>query len=239
MSLWVRPVNAPITQEWGQIPGADWGVRNPDGAGGHPGTDYGCAMGTPILAASAGRVSYAGYATGFGWNAVCIYHGADGVTTTSGHMESHYVWAGEDVYAGQPIGLADTQGQSTGSHLHFELRPGTATFGGNPPNIDSDLWLHNHGAYGASPLQPAGQLTAAQRNLIGQMQAILHVHVDKAWGKQTDDALQLIRYFSLGKQTHSATVIALQQLWGQVPDGFWGAKTDQAYLFWRWCFLNK
>lgn len=144
---WVRPVIAPITQIWGN------GATGPNGAGGHPGTDYGCPMGTPIKAASDGTVIYAGPASGFGDHAVSIWHPADGVTTTYGHMEAHFVWVGQHVAAGDVIGLADSQGFSTGSHLHFEVRRGFAAFGGNPPNIDSDLWLRQHGAYG--PADPA------------------------------------------------------------------------------------
>lgn len=236
MSIWVRPVNGPITQYWGN------GATGPNGYGGHPGTDYACANGTTIVAASDGVVIYAGPAEGFGDHAVSIYHPADNVTTTYGHMESHIVSVGQQVYHGQPIGLADTEGWATGPHLHFEVRPGNQDFGGNPPNIDSDLWLHNHGAYGVTPWQPAGQITQAQRGQIVAMQRILRVYPDGAWGPVTDRAIQIIRWFCLTPPNpirKNTQVAQLQQLWGVTADGIWGKNTDQAFQWWRWCFLNK
>lgn len=236
MAIWVRPVIAPITQKWGN---GEWG---PLGQGGHPGTDYGCPMGTPIVAASDGVVTYAGPAEGFGDHAVSIWHGADGVTTTYGHMEAHYVSVGQTVAHGQIIGLADTEGYSTGPHLHFEVRPGGATFGGNPPNIDSDLWLHNRGAYDNNPLSPVGQLTQEQRLLIYFIQGVVHVHQDGGWGKQTDDALQTIRFHCLtppNPAKKSTQVAQLQTLFKVATDGVWGPATDKVYLLLRYVFLNK
>lgn len=228
MTYWVRPLNGPITQYF----------NNP--VNHHPGTDYAAPMGVPIVSASAGVVSYAGPASGFGDHAVSIWHPADGVTTTYGHMEAHYVGTGQQVQAGQVIGLCDTQGFSTGPHLHFEVRPGQATFGGIPPNIDSDAWLHDHGAYGQTPaLQPAGQLTATDRANIRTMQGILHVQVDGAWGKQTDNALQTLRWHNLNQNSKNTVVAQLQQLWKLTPDGDWGPLTDKDYLMLRYCYLNK
>jgi hypothetical protein len=240
MTLWVRPVLYPMNQMFGQISGAPWGVVGP---GGHPGCDYAGPMGSVVGSASAGVVLVAGQAWdgGFGYNPVVVYHPADNVTTLYGHMESHIVAVGQQVYAGQPLGLMDSQGYATGSHLHAELRSGEHEYGYYGDGITSsiDVWLHDHGAYGGTPWSPAGQLTTAQRNLIKQLQGILHVYVDGAWGVQTDNALEVIRYFCLNRNTHSTVVAQLQKLWGQTADGNWGPKTDQAYWFWRWCFLNK
>lgn len=167
MSVWVLPVvGARISQLFGQLPGQPWGDCAP---GGHPGTDYAVPAGTPVYAASDGVVSYAGEAEGFGPNAVSIYHPADDVTSTYGHMMHRYVQtalsfggampdAQAQVLAGQLIGLADTMGTATGPHLHFEIRPGRATFAPYPPNIDPDRWLHDHGAYSAP--HPAVEMAA-------------------------------------------------------------------------------
>ena len=139
----IRPANGPITQKW-----ANGGIRISDtqAIGGHPGTDYGVPDGTPVKAAADGVVSFAGPASGFGDHCVSIWHPAFGVTTLYGHMGSHTVKAGDSVSAGQVIGLSDNQGTSTGPHLHFEVRPVNMPFGGNPPNIDSEVWLKTHGA---------------------------------------------------------------------------------------------
>lgn len=148
MPLWVLPVVAPITQLFGQFEGEPWGVCGP---GGHPGTDYGCPNGTPVVAAADGIVTFAGPASGFGDHAVSIHHQADDVTTTYGHFQAHFVTVGQAVAAGDRIGLADSQGNVTGPHLHLELRPGSAVFGaytGRPgSNVDPDAWLRAHGAY--------------------------------------------------------------------------------------------
>jgi murein DD-endopeptidase MepM/ murein hydrolase activator NlpD len=236
MSYWVRPVNAPITQYWGN-------GSSSYGIGGHPGTDYGCPMGTPIVAASDGIVIYAGPASGFGDHAVSIYHPADNVSTTYGHMEAHYVGYGAGVRAGQPIGLADSQGQSTGSHLHFEVRPGNQAFGGNPPNIDSDKWLHDHGAYGSTPLQPAGQLTARDRAAITAMQVALHVHPDGGWGAITDHAMFVLALNASARPgQYNPQVQAVQKAWNMAPgdcDGIWGPKTAGLYKLLRYVYLNK
>lgn len=140
----VRPVYARITQPWGQISGAALGVIAGGGRGGHPGVDYGAILGTEIDTIADGEVTFAGYADGFGPNTVCVYHPAFDITSTYGHMEFHAVWVGQQVKAGQKIGYCGSMGQSTGPHLHFEIRPGRINFGGNPPNIDSEAWLLAH-----------------------------------------------------------------------------------------------
>lgn len=242
MTTWVRPVNGPITQLFGQLPGMPWGDCGP---GGHPGVDYGCPSGTPIVAAAAGQVIHAGPAEGFGDHAVSLFHIVDSVATTYGHMEAHYVQVGQMVHVGQLLGLADTQGEATGPHLHFELRPGNAPFGAYPPNVDPDAWLHAHGAYGTSPLQPAGQLTAADREAVRRIQAAAGVAVDGAWGKRTDDALQTLRWHHLtppNAYNVSGQVRQLQAAFrfaGKDCDGVWGPNTDHAYLLARYCYLNK
>lgn len=147
MSRWVRPVVAPITQVFGQLPNELPGVV---GVGGHPGTDYGCPDGTPIVAASDGVVIFNGPARGFGDHALSIYHPADNVTTTYGHMMAAYPLDGAQVFAGERVGLSDSEGDVTGPHLHLELRPGRVSFGyysGGPgSNVDPEAWLVAHSA---------------------------------------------------------------------------------------------
>jgi len=109
----------------------------------HTGTDYAAPDGTPILAVADGVVSYAGPMSGYG-NAILINHTVSGQPYTSlyGHMwDGHlYVKTGDHVVAGQHIADVGSNGQSTGPHLHFEIRPGGGTA------IDSNQWLADHGA---------------------------------------------------------------------------------------------
>lgn len=138
----VRPVTGfPITQIWGQLENQPWGARNANGAGGHPGVDYGCPNGTPVLSVADGVCIYAGPASGFGDHLVSIWHPQFGVTSRYGHMQAHLAAGGEVVTAGQQIGVSNNEGASTGPHLHFEIGTTNAIDAGNPPNIDGEAWL--------------------------------------------------------------------------------------------------
>lgn len=78
-------------------------------------------MGTPIYATRAGTVIAANYGTtGYG-NYVVIDHG-DGFTSLYGHCSTLTVSAGQSVSKGQHIANAGSSGNSTGAHLHFEIR---------------------------------------------------------------------------------------------------------------------
>ena len=85
------------------------------------GIDYACAMGTPIIAAADGVVaSIQQQASGYGWH-VRINHGS-GFLSIYGHMSRIDVAAGKVVQAGDVLGLSGNTGNSTGPHLHFEVR---------------------------------------------------------------------------------------------------------------------
>ena len=111
----------------------------------HAGADYGAADGTPILATADGNVWFSGYRGGYG-NAIIILHTVGGKSYASlyGHMwDGHlYVKSGDTVVAGQHIADVGSNGQSTGPHLHFEIRPD------NDYNqvIDPHKWLADYGA---------------------------------------------------------------------------------------------
>jgi murein DD-endopeptidase MepM/ murein hydrolase activator NlpD len=103
----------------------------------HAGIDIGAPYGTAVWAADTGTVVYAGYASGYG-TLVLIDHG----TTTSGqdlvtgyaHMSELDVSAGQTVGRGQQVGRIGNEGNSTGPHLHFEVR-----LDGNP--VDPLGWV--------------------------------------------------------------------------------------------------
>jgi len=86
----------------------------------HAGIDLASGIGSPVRAAAAGRVQAAGWEGGYG-RAVRITH-PDGTVTIYGHMSALLVSAGERVDAGQLVGREGNTGQSTGPHLHFEVR---------------------------------------------------------------------------------------------------------------------
>jgi murein DD-endopeptidase MepM/ murein hydrolase activator NlpD len=107
----IWPVNGPITSPFCE--------RRPWEAC-HPGIDIGVPSGTPIHAADSGRVSIAGWVSGYG-NYTCIQHTAS-LSTCYGHQSSIMVHVGESVSQGQVIGLSGCTGLCFGPHLHFEVR---------------------------------------------------------------------------------------------------------------------
>jgi murein DD-endopeptidase MepM/ murein hydrolase activator NlpD len=97
----------------------------------HRGMDFRAGYGTPILAASDGRVTAAGWAGGYG-RQVRIAH-AGGISTSYSHMSRIAATPGATVRQGQVIGYVGSTGLATGPHLHYELyRNGVAV---NPASV--------------------------------------------------------------------------------------------------------
>lgn len=88
----------------------------------HSGVDYAAKQGTAVMAAGTGRVVSAGWNGGYG-NAIIIRH-PSGTETLYGHLSRVGVRAGQEVTAGRVIGNVGSTGQSTGPHLHYEVRRG-------------------------------------------------------------------------------------------------------------------
>jgi len=86
----------------------------------HNGIDISAPRGTPIHAARAGRVRYAGWYGGYGL-LVVLDHGG-GLETYYGHAARVFVRPGQQVQAGQRIAAVGCTGACTGAHLHFEVR---------------------------------------------------------------------------------------------------------------------
>lgn len=93
----------------------------------HTGIDIaGVALGTPVVAAADGVVTYAGWLGGYG-NCVMINHG-DGIVTLYGHGNKVLTTLNKEVKEGETIMEVGSTGNSTGPHLHFEVRVnGTCT----------------------------------------------------------------------------------------------------------------
>jgi murein DD-endopeptidase MepM/ murein hydrolase activator NlpD len=105
--LW--PVSGPITSPFGMR----WGRL-------HAGIDIGAAFGTTISVAAGGTVIYAGWLGGYG-NLVVVDHGG-GLATAYAHQQAIYVGVGQSVGRGEALGEVGSTGNSTGPHLHFEVR---------------------------------------------------------------------------------------------------------------------
>ncbi len=105
----IWPVNGPITSPFGWR----WGRM-------HEGIDIGVGYGTPIHAAAAGTVVYAGWLGGYG-NLVVVDHGGS-ISTAYGHQSAIAVSQGQQVAQGQVLGYVGCTGHCFGPHLHFEVR---------------------------------------------------------------------------------------------------------------------
>ena len=97
------------------------GRQSPGGIGStnHKGVDIGTPMGTPVLAAKSGTVTWASWNGGYG-NCIIISHG-NGNSTLYGHLSGYNVTTDQQVKQGQVIGYSGNTGNSTGPHLHFGI----------------------------------------------------------------------------------------------------------------------
>ncbi|WP_417612930.1 peptidoglycan DD-metalloendopeptidase family protein [Parasphingorhabdus sp.] len=96
--------------------------RDPFTGGGamHSGIDFKGPLGQPILAAAGGKVTHAGWKSGYG-KTVEITHG-NGLMTRYAHLSRIGVTKGQKIEQGIQLGAMGSTGRSTGTHLHFEVR---------------------------------------------------------------------------------------------------------------------
>ncbi|MEU7169305.1 M23 family metallopeptidase [Streptomyces morookaense] len=137
IEAWVAPVDGyEIGQPFG-IDGSHWANK-------HSGQDLVVPTGTPVKAVHGGTVVKAGPNGGgdgpaYG-NAIVVKHG-DGTYSQYAHLSTVTVTVGQTVGTGQEIGLSGSTGNSTGPHLHFEIRT-TADYGSA---VEPDRFLRDHG----------------------------------------------------------------------------------------------
>ena len=116
---WAKPVQGRITSYFGKRTAPLKGAST-----NHQGIDIGAAAGMPVSAPADGRVITSQWLGGYG-RCVQIDHGTiegKNVTSLYGHLSRFNVQPGQRVYKGQTIGLVGNSGNSTGPHLHFEVR---------------------------------------------------------------------------------------------------------------------
>jgi murein DD-endopeptidase MepM/ murein hydrolase activator NlpD len=137
--VWRLPVD-PKLDASGKITGyvitSRFVARSLFGRARHFGIDFACQWGTPVHAAQGGVVTFAGASGGYGYM-VEIDHG-NGIRTRYGHLSSWKVTVGQKVDTWQVIALSGNTGDSTGPHVHYEVR-----INNNP--IDPDEFMLEHG----------------------------------------------------------------------------------------------
>ncbi|MFJ8922209.1 LysM peptidoglycan-binding domain-containing M23 family metallopeptidase [Streptomyces sp. NPDC102415] len=132
-SGWAAPVENPNVTTQYRASGASWS------SGYHTGSDFQAASGASVRSIGPGTVVSAGWSGSYG-NEVVIQH-SDGMYSQYAHLSSLEVSAGQTVTGGQQIGLSGTTGNSTGPHLHFEVRTGPS-YGSD---VDPIAYLRSHG----------------------------------------------------------------------------------------------
>ncbi|MGD1951750.1 MAG: peptidoglycan DD-metalloendopeptidase family protein [Leptolyngbyaceae cyanobacterium] len=137
----------------------------------HSGTDLGAPQGTPILATQSGQVSVADYLGGYGLT-VILRHNDNTLESRYAHMSHMLVAVGEWVEQGDVIGLVGSTGNSTGPHLHFELRQLTSQgwTAINPNDVLRYALANLNNRMAGNPLQalnimPSAHASAAQAAL--------------------------------------------------------------------------
>jgi len=118
LSGWVRPAGGYISSVYGYSSGY--------GSKFHKGVDLAASCYSNIYAASAGTVVYAGYGWNGGYGNYIIIEHANGLRTAYGHIAPGGIRVsyGQNVAVGTNIAKVGSTGDSTGCHLHFEVRPG-------------------------------------------------------------------------------------------------------------------
>lgn len=123
--LETTPVSGVVTSRFGSIESVRYGA--------HTGLDIGAATGTPIKATAPGTVTHASWMGSYG-NLVIISHG-NGIETYYAHCSRIAVTKGQQVNSGDIISYVGSTGNSTGPHLHFEVR-----INGTPVNPQKYLY---------------------------------------------------------------------------------------------------
>ncbi len=118
----VRPVSGVISARFAE----NSSIRRSS----HTGLDIAASTGTPIVAAASGKVTFSGWKGSYG-NMMVITH-SNGVQTYYAHCSKLYFDAGASVSQGQVIGTVGSTGNSTGPHLHLEVRVNGVAY--NPQN---------------------------------------------------------------------------------------------------------
>jgi murein DD-endopeptidase MepM/ murein hydrolase activator NlpD/endonuclease/exonuclease/phosphatase family metal-dependent hydrolase len=209
--VWPVPDGYTITARFGECSGL-WSAC-------HTGTDFDTAAGVSVSAVAAGVVAQVGWGGAYG-NLVRVTH-PDGVQTWYAHLSATTVRAGDRVQAGTVIGAVGATGNTTGAHLHLEVRV-------DDRPIDPLAWLRERVGR-RQPTEPVaaggtGLFTIATFNVLG------HSHTEpggKAPGMasgstRTRWALRLL-------ERHGVDVVGLQEFQSPQHRAFTTATTRGAW----------
>ncbi|MET7935633.1 transglycosylase family protein [Streptomyces sp. NPDC005322] len=115
-SSFTTPVGSTLVGTPYGVSGSNWS------SGHHTGTDFPVPVGTQVRAVGPAEVVAAGWGGAYGYQVVLRH--SDGMYTQYAHMSALSVQVGQSVAGGQQIGSSGSTGNSTGPHVHFEVRTG-------------------------------------------------------------------------------------------------------------------
>lgn len=118
----IKPVSGIISSRFG--------ARSSIRSSAHTGLDIAASTGTPVSVAASGTVTFSGWKGSYG-KLIVVTH-SNGVQTYYGHCSQLYASVGQTVSQGQKIAAVGSTGNSTGPHLHFEIRVNGVAY--NPQN---------------------------------------------------------------------------------------------------------
>lgn len=157
----------------------------------HTGIDIPAPKGTPVMAAGPGKVTWAGYGLYFLSHnmgdpyglAVAIKHNfgyqGNSLFSVYAHMDEIYVYNGQEINAGDIIGIVGETGKVTGPHLHFEVRMGKNNFFGSR---NPELWISPPTGWGIL----AARIMRADGDLLYRQSIIIrNKHLNKQWTVNT------------------------------------------------------
>ena len=159
----------------------------------HTGVDLSAPAGTHIIAAADGRVAFAGPATGYG-HLILIEHTVGGKRVATGYAHMYADGIHADV---------GSDGYSTGSHLHFEVRPG----GTDAAPVDPEPWMASNGA---AKVEGGSATSDARCSSVGAASAYNGVKPDGFVDDPTSDG-----------QITERTAHLLAQVQKNFPDSLW------------------
>lgn len=129
---WLTQYTGSVNQPYGRPVG---GTLTQGYTGRHYGLDFGIPVGTPVKATMDGEVIFAGWHNGGYGNLVILENGS--YQTYYAHLSSIPVQVGQVVKAGNAIGLSGNTGNSTGPHLHYEVRCDKAPIDPSPVTLNN------------------------------------------------------------------------------------------------------
>jgi len=147
----------------------------------HTGTDLSVSCGTPVLAATAGRIVIRTDQSWAGRWLVQVSTGPGQLTTWYAHMQAVTVSTGQQVAAGQQIGEVGDLGNATGCHLHFEVHPHGGHIYQDP--VDPSPWLRANVGRRSQTVAPADWASSAAAFTVATFNTLGSSHTE-ATGKK-------------------------------------------------------